>query len=145
MGAVKKRLRWVAVGVLTEFFLDPVAGRGRRATASRAFTVTKEHAARLVERSREIMPAPLAGHLDRLSTVLIRRDRPDDRALAERVRREALEPAEASHLVVRAHDGHVAVDGARTSAAFATELEDRIRRVPGVLDVALVAQRPGES
>lgn len=137
MEFLNKRLRWVATGVLVEWLFDPDLGKDRRTRIHAAALTTRHRVQRLIDASRAELPTPIARRLDRFSSTVVSLGRNNDRVLAERVRREVLDGADA-RLVVEVHRGRVAVAGTLTGS-FAG-LEARIRRIPGVVGVDLLAQ-----
>jgi hypothetical protein len=139
------RFRWLALGALGMYFLDPQRGRRRRnVLRDRVGAVPRRFRRRLVRKAGLVRAR--AGALA-AKAVHLRERRKDwsDETLADKVRSEVFRdptlPKGAVNLNVEA--GRVVLRGEVPQPALVDELERRVRGVVGVREVENLLHAPG--
>jgi osmotically-inducible protein OsmY len=139
------RARWLALGALAMYFLDPQSGaRRRRVLQDRALAVPRRLRRRLA-RSARAARAETRAVVARATHL---RERPkdlSDATLADKVRSEVFrDPAlPKGDVNVNVEEGRVVLRGQVESPELVEELERRVRKVVGVRDVENLLHLPG--
>lgn len=139
------RLRWLALGALGMYFLDPQRGvRRRKVLRDRAAAVPRRLRRRL-RRGAGFAEARLRALAARATHLRERRKDWSDETLADKIRSEVFRdpslPKGAVNLNVE--DGRVVLRGEVAEPALVDELERRVRDVGGVRDVENLLHTPG--
>ena len=142
--SLKRTAVAAGVGAAAAYLFDPDRGRSRRARLRDQSQAFGRRQARALERQASFQRGRAEGLVQRARH---RGGHPpaDDRALADRVRTEALrdDPAH-THLNVDAVGGVVSVRGQVADLQTAMDIERRIRAIPGVVEVENLLHAPGE-
>jgi hypothetical protein len=142
--SLKRTALAAGVGAAAAYLLDPDRGRSRRARLRDQSAAYGRRQARALERQASFQRGRAEGLVQRARH---RGGHPpaDDRALADRVRTEALrgDPTHA-HLNIDAVGGVVSVRGEVADLGTSMDVERRIRAIPGVVDVENLLHAPGE-
>ncbi len=133
----------MGAGALVAFLLDPDRGRARRARA-------RDQAVSLARAGREAAGRKARYARGRLRGTAHRVTHPvgsrpdDDRALADKIRSEALGPLhDRPRITVDVVNGAATLRGEVADADHRAEIVDRVRRVAGVTDVVSHLHAPG--
>lgn len=147
------RLRWfllgTAAGAAAWYFLDPVSGRSRRVrtTEQAAAGVRRpvQQAADELQRTATVARDKAVGVAHEVTTSEEDAQPADDRALADKVRSEALggQAWRDATINVAAVDGVVTLRGQLPSRQRITDAVDAVRAVPGVERVESFLHTPG--
>jgi hypothetical protein len=133
-----------SVGAAAAYFLDPQNGGGRRSRAKDQLVAKVRRTGDQIDRKGRYVEGKVEGAVH---TVTEPGATPpaDDKVLADKIKSEILGGDDfAGHLVlVDAADGVVALRGEMPQEEQIRELEDRVRKVPGVRDVENLVHLPG--
>lgn len=133
-----------AAGAAAAHLFDPDRGRSRRARLRDQARAFARREARAVQRRASFQRGRLEGVAQRLRHPVPTAPG-DDRALADRVRSEALgRQADHPHPTIDVVNGVVTVRGEVADPATAADVTRRIRAVPGVVGVENLLHRPGD-
>jgi hypothetical protein len=140
-------LAGAAVGALAAYGFDPVSGRRRRHTARDRVAAISRRSTRRLLRSGSIAAAQARGHTRGLLHGL-RPQGPrelDDAELAHKVETIAFRDPRLpkGRVSVNAEDGRVFLRGEIERPELVAELEEAVRRVPGVREVENLLHPPG--
>jgi osmotically-inducible protein OsmY len=137
----KRSVLAVGVGAAAAYLFDPDRGRSRRARLKDQTAAFGRRQAHTLEQQARFQRGRAQGLVER---VRHRGEPPaDDRALADRVRSEALRGSH-THLNVDAVDGVVSVRGEVPDRETVLDIERRIRAIPGVTGVDNLLHTPGQ-
>lgn len=139
------RLRWLAIGALGMYFLDPQRGTRRRNVLRDRVAAVPRRLGRRLTRKAGLVQARSRALAARATHVRERRKELSDETLADKVRSEVFRdptlPKGAVNLNVEA--GRVVLRGEVAAPALVEELERRVRGVVGVREVENLLHPPG--
>jgi hypothetical protein len=154
-----KRTRWIraaqrilpalpatAVALVLAYFADPRQGRRRRKMAVQRLAGGARHRVRAGRRATRHVAAEARGAAERALHPQSRQSPPaDDVTLAHKVETEIFRPPDAPKgtVNVNAVDGVVFLRGTAPTPEQITELEGKVRAIPGVKDVRNLLHLPG--
>jgi hypothetical protein len=141
MRAVSKRLRWIAFGAGVGWLFDLEQGPARRDRVRRSARHGAQRVHAIVGAGSRRLPEPARARVNR-AAALVFGAQSADAALAEFLRREVLAPAGAQQLELYASHGHVVLEGDLPGSMTADKLAERIRMVPGVVELSVRIQTP---
>ncbi|GGI08865.1 BON domain-containing protein [Egicoccus halophilus] len=141
------RLLWLAIGAVlgavATYFADPDRGNARRAElAQRASSTGRDLQEQAVDQGRDLAQRSVGAAIDAVPEV----SDPSDEKLHERVRAQAIGPADAAtaKLVTTVRDGVVEVRGQVDTDTQRRELLQRVADVDGVREVVDLTHLPHE-
>jgi hypothetical protein len=139
------RLRWLALGALAMYFLDPQRGTRRRHVLRDRLAAVPRHLRRRLSRKAGLVRARSGALTAKAMHLRERRKDWSDATLADKVRSEVFRdpalPKGAVNLNVEA--GRVVLRGEVPDPGLVEQLERRVREVVGVRDVENLLHPPG--
>ena len=143
----RKLLILSGVGALAMFFFDPDRGGSRRAQARDRAAAVFRRGYRKAERAGRYAASEAYGVTQKAAHLGDQEEPPpNDQALVAKVESEVLRRAEypKGSISINAEDGVVVLRGQVDSQKLISELEQDVRKVTGVRDVANLLHLPGE-
>ena len=135
-----------AVGLAAMYFLDPDRGKRRRALVRDRAAGTIRHAGAIAERTQRKVVSDAYGVSQKMSHAAATGDEPpNDATLAQKVMTEVFRDRRIpkGSINVNAENGVLQLRGQVEHPEEVLEIEGRVRRVPGVLDVENLLHLPG--
>lgn len=140
------RLIAVALGVAAMYFLDPDRGKRRRAMLRDRAASTAKRVGAVTERAERRIVSDAYGVGQKIAHPGLAQDEPpNDATLAQKVMTELFRDQRIpkGRINVNAENGVVQLRGQVEHPEEILELEGRVRRIPGVLDVENLLHLPG--
>ena len=134
-----RRLTTFLAGAGTAYLLDPVRGRRRRHVLRDRVGRLVRRATRATVRKQRYASGYLAGLVARARRLVGSHDvSTDDRTVEQRIRSDAFRDVgvPAQSIDVRVEQGLVTLRGSVEAGTLADDLIARVRKVPGVIEVA---------
>lgn len=135
-----------AAGLAAMYFLDPDRGKRRRAVLRDRTAGVARRATAVGERTQRKLASDLYGAGQKVSHPgLTQAEPPNDATLAQKVMTELFrgEDVPKGSINVNAENGVVQLRGTVDKPEMLLEIEGRVRRIAGVLDVENLLQLPG--
>lgn len=146
-GALRPTMTAFAAGALAMFLLDPKLGRTRRARIAAKATKLVNRSSKKTARASRYVASQAYGTTQKVAHARSEEALPpNDQALTAKVESEVLSRNDfpKGRVSVNAEDGIVTLRGELDDAASIAELEQRVRKVTGVLDVHNLLHLPGQ-
>lgn len=145
-GSVFKALPLSAIGAAAMYYFDPAMGKSRRAQTRDRIAGLFRSGARTTERKARFAGAKTYGLKERLTHLGSDTPPPTDEALKDKVESEVLRGDDfpKAKVNLEVFGGVVTVRGELDSRDQIDELESRIRKVTGVVDVENLVHLPGQ-
>jgi hypothetical protein len=148
MSAGRKLFLLAGFGALAMYFFDPNLGRTRRAKFSDQLAGLFRRGARRAERTGRHVAAEAYGAKQKLAHLgTPESPPPNDAALVAKVESEAFRRADfpKGSINVNAEDGIIFLRGELQDEKQISDLEQRVRKVTGVVDVRNLLHLPGQA
>ncbi len=136
------------VGATLMYFFDPAMGRTRRTQFAQRMGSLVRRTGRKAERGGRYVGAQAEGMKERIAAIGNEEAiPPNDQALVAKIESEALSRGQhpAGKINVNAEDGIVYLRGELDDASQISRLEQKVRKVTGVIDVQNLLHLPGET
>jgi osmotically-inducible protein OsmY len=140
-------LKWLGLGALLAYFLDPQSGRQRRNVARDRLLASFRRTARRTERMGHGVAAEAHGVTQKVTHLKEEeKPQPDDATLAHKVESEIFRDADVpkGQINVNAQEGVVQLRGEVPRPELIDDLVEKARKVQGVRDVENLLHTPGD-